>query len=153
MARGASGAWDRYEDEVERDPSDQGQLRALTIRAAQPDEEAKAEAWADYVAEADHSLEFRRASYAGFHRSDQVELTEPYVSRYLESLAEVCGRRSEIHAITFTRGLFPAFARSEDLGDRVEALVDGGQLSRGVSRALVECLDDWRRLKRVQALG
>ncbi|NEE60556.1 aminopeptidase N, partial [Streptomyces sp. SID8455] len=65
--------------EYERDRTAAGERHAAVARAAQPSEEAKAEAWASVVESGNLPNALQEAVISGFVQPDQRELLAPYV--------------------------------------------------------------------------
>jgi aminopeptidase N len=136
--------------ELERDPTDMGRRRAATARAARPDPAAKEAAWERLV---DPSLPFAtmRAVMAGFNRADQGHLVAAFVDRYFEALPRVWAERVPEVALSFTEGLYPTPAASEELRARTEAFVAGTDVPPPFRRLLLEGADNVARILAARA--
>lgn len=91
------------------DPSWDGQLRALTVRAAFPSDTAKREGWGIAVDET-RSVAERRAAMAGIRQHHQEHLQAGYTELYYDSLAEIWASQEAEFSIAFTRLLYPQIA-------------------------------------------
>jgi aminopeptidase N len=145
--RGVAGE-DRIAAEVDRDPTDEGQRRATTARAAQPDPDAKEHAWR--LARDPHQpLAMRRAACAGFHQYDQVALLRPYVERYVDELPELWEQLVRQESLDLTEGLFPmAVVEPATVSAAERALAQ--PIPEAGTRLVVEQLDELRRTLRTR---
>lgn len=139
--------------ELERDPSATGQEGAARCRAALPDEEAKAKAWAAMFAtddSTDLSNYLFTATAQGFWQPEQADLVRQYVPRYYPDAVAVAARRGPAIADAAGRYAFPAYAVDADtlrLGE--ECLRDSAPIP-ALRRKLVDQLDDLARALRVR---
>ncbi len=136
--------------EVERDPTDQGQRRGATARAARPDHQAKASAWQSAVDDAAMPLAMRRALVAGFAQYGQEEVLRPYAQRYLEHLPRMWQSRNAEESLLLTAGLYPATLVEAATLD----IADGALAAEGVpepgKRLILEARDATRRALRTR---
>jgi aminopeptidase N len=135
--------------ELERDPTEEGRRAAATARAARPQAEAKEEAWSAVTNGDEVSLAMKRAFAAGFHRSDQEALLEPYVRRYFDDLIAVWDSHDIDEALEFVEGMFPEKIVRPDVIELVEETLTG-ELPGPVRRALLEAQDHTARLWRAR---
>ncbi|GAA4817277.1 aminopeptidase N [Streptomyces ziwulingensis] len=136
--------------ELARDPSAAGQEGAARCRAALPDPEAKARAWAAMFATDDLSNYLFTATAQGFWQPEQADLVSDYVPRYWAEAVAVAARRGPAIAAAAGRHAFPAHAVDADtlrLGE--ECLRDADPVP-ALRRRLVDELDDLARALRVR---
>ncbi|MGI5460803.1 aminopeptidase N [Streptomyces sp. CA-249302] len=95
-----------------RDPDPDGWVRALTVRAAQPDAEAKAEVWQRLAVDRKVPVSSVREVATVFWRPGQDVLLAPYAQRYLDAIPQL-HQGGMIPAMGFTRNLFPPHAIDE----------------------------------------
>ncbi|MDQ4068520.1 MAG: ERAP1-like C-terminal domain-containing protein, partial [Actinomycetota bacterium] len=144
-AVGADDGGALIDAELERDPTDIGRRRAASARASRPATEAKAEAWARLVDEADVPLATLRAIAGGFHQFGQDELLEPYVDRYFASLRRFWEERTRDEALSLARGLYPGTLIGAPVVEATDvALADEG-LPGPLRRILLESKDSMER--------
>ncbi|HWH32858.1 MAG TPA: aminopeptidase N [Egibacteraceae bacterium] len=135
--------------ELERDPTDIGQRRAATARAARPDADAKKEAWAALVERRDVSLARMRALVGGFHQVGQDALLRPYVQRYVDALPGIWSTRGPEEALLLTEGLFPGALVEPATVEAAERALALG-LPAPARRILEESQDGVRRALRAR---
>ncbi len=143
--------------ELTRDDTDLGQRQAATARAARPTAAAKQATWDRLLG--DHSLShtMSRQLWGGFGPLEQAEVLAPYASRYFEVLAEVWAQRTLDWSIAFCAAMFPHHAASDDLLERVDAVLaadalPGGEALPGpLRRVLLEQRDTLARMLTARA--
>ncbi|MFC7791804.1 aminopeptidase N [Streptomyces cinereoruber] len=136
--------------ELERDPSATGREGAARCRAALPDPEAKAAAWAALFDSDDLSNYLFTATAQGFWQPEQADLVSEYVPRFYEAAVALGDRRGPAMAEAAGRYAFPAYAVDADslaLGER--HLADTPMIP-ALRRKLVDQLDDLRRALKVR---
>ncbi|WP_181139998.1 aminopeptidase N [Streptomyces sp. Ru71] len=136
--------------ELERDPSATGQEGAARCRAALPDTDAKARAWAAMFDGDDLSNYLFTATAQGFWQPEQADLVRPYVERYYTDAVAVAARRGPAMADAAGRWAFPVHAVDPDtlrLGE--ECLRDADPIP-ALRRKLADQLDDLARALRVR---
>ncbi len=127
---------------VEQDPDPEAWVRALTVRTAAADAEAKALAWST-LAERKVPISSAGQVAAAFWRPGQDEVLAPYAERYLEAVPTL-DHGGMIQAMGYARALFPVFAIDADYLDRAVAL---SQDTAPIVRARVEeRADEVRRM-------
>ncbi|MDC0770026.1 aminopeptidase N [Streptomyces sp. HD] len=139
--------------ELERDPSATGQEGAARCRAALPDEEAKARAWAAMFAtddSTDLSNYLFTATAQGFWQPEQADLVRQYVPRYYADAVAVAARRGPAIADAAGRWAFPAHAVDADTLRLGEDCLRDGEPIPALRRKLVDQLDDLARALRVR---
>ena len=83
------------------------QRYAATALAARPIPQAKAEAWHSVVEKGDLPNAIQAAVIAGFSQPEQLELLEPYVQKYFDSLNTVWETRTYELAQQIVTGMYP----------------------------------------------
>jgi aminopeptidase N len=139
------------EAEVERDDTAAGRRHALTLRAARPTADAKAEAWHLVVEQDELPNADQAAVLAGFSNFDQRELLAPYVDKYFAAIGEIYQTRSAEMAQDIVTGLYPSFATSQQTVDRTDSYLREEQPGPALRRMLLEARDGLARALRAQA--
>ena len=117
----AGRAGDRIEAELAEDSTISGQEHAAAARAAQPDADAKAEAWRLAVLDEATPNETARSIVFSFVRTGQEELLAPYVEKYLTA-GEQAWEHLGTHRASVALGyLFPTPLASPALVEQVES--------------------------------
>jgi aminopeptidase N len=98
---------DAVERLLERDPDPDATVRALGVRAAAPDDDAKAQAWIEVFERRSvpHSLPLQQLATC-FWRPDQRALMLPWAHRYLDEVEELAGG-GMLAAGGLVRNMFP----------------------------------------------
>ena len=151
LARAGAADDARIEAELERDPTDLGERSAATARASRPDPDAKAWAWDRLLADTSLSHTMSRQLWGGFARLDQEEVLAPYTDRYLDALDSVWSQRSLDWSIDFSAAMFPHWAASPALLERVDDRLSGTELPRPLRRVLLEQRDTLVRTLQARA--
>ncbi|WP_179272336.1 aminopeptidase N [Streptomyces sp. XY006] len=136
--------------ELERDPSATGQEGAARCRAALPDPEAKARAWAAMFASDDLSNYLFSATARGFWQPEQADLVREYVPRYYADAVPVADRRGPAIATAVGRDAFPAHAVDADSLRLGEQCLRDTDPSPSLRRSLTDQLADLARALRVR---
>ncbi|MFF0116176.1 aminopeptidase N [Streptomyces prasinus] len=149
----AVGRYDESEiaAEYERDKTAAGERHAATARAAQPSEEAKAEAWASVVESDKLPNALQEAVIAGFVQTDQRELLAPYTDRYFEALAGVWESRSHEMAQQIVVGLYPSIQVSEETLEKTDSWLASTDPNAALRRLVSESRAGVERALRAQA--
>jgi aminopeptidase N len=136
-------------EELERDPTDQGERYAAAARASRPTTEAKAEAWEKVTNDPEITLATLRAIIGGFQQNDQEELREPYVDKYFAELLPYWNKRDLDLGLAFTGGMYPKIYE-----DRVvratDDLLASSELPLPIRRLLLESKDETERVIRAR---
>ncbi|MFM6851851.1 MAG: ERAP1-like C-terminal domain-containing protein, partial [Terrabacter sp.] len=128
--------------ELDRDPTATGQERAAEALAARPTAEAKADAWAKAVERNDLSNQMVEAIGAGFRRSTDLSLLEPYVERYHAMLVDAWAERSVAIGERVVGGFYPFALASEQLKSAADAWLDAHpDAAAGLVRTVAENRD------------
>jgi aminopeptidase N len=150
----ATAGWadaDTIDQELARDPTDQGARHAAAARAARPDPEAKAAAWAMIVEETGHPLATIEEVMDGFQRFGQEELIEPYGDRFFRALPGVWESKDLTDALAFGRKMYPHTVVSRATVDSTESYLADGELAAPIRRLLLEGCDGIMRALRARA--
>ena len=141
----AQRAGTRIEDELAADNTISGQEKAAAARAAQPDVDAKAEAWRLGVLDESTPNETARSIVLSFMRPGQDDVLAPYVDRYLEAAETVWEHLGTHRASTALSYIFPAPLASPSLAEKVEAWLETTQAPQPAQRFVREGLADVHR--------
>ncbi|WP_330350110.1 aminopeptidase N [Streptomyces sp. NBC_00582] len=136
--------------ELERDPSATGREGAARCRAALPDEDAKARAWAAMFASDDLSNYLFTATAQGFWQPEQAGLVRPYVARYYEDAVAVAARRGPAIADAAGHWAFPVHAIDPEALALGETCLRDADPIPALRRKLTDQLDDLKRALRVR---
>jgi aminopeptidase N len=138
--------------ELARDPTDAGQRHAAGSRAAIPDADHKAAAWALLAESEDLSVEGASELARGFTQPEHAQLLAPYAERYLEIIPTIWSSRGEQFRIVLGRLMFPFPAASPELIKRIDAFLAAEERDPGLVRILIEHRDTVQRALRSRAL-
>ncbi|MFI5791824.1 aminopeptidase N [Streptomyces sp. NPDC051677] len=136
--------------ELDRDPSATGQEGAARCRAALPDTEAKATAWAAMFEGDDLSNYLFTATAQGFWQPEQADLLSGYVPRFYRDAVALAARRGPAIADAAGRWAFPAHAVDADTLSLGEACLTDADPIPALRRKLTDQLDDLARALRVR---
>jgi aminopeptidase N len=148
-SQGAAGPAE-IDAELRRDPTDAGERRAATCRAAIPEPAAKEEGWQAIVSGTLPNAAFR-ATLNGFNDPDQAELLAPYATRYFEVVGKVWQNWSSDMAQGFTTNAYPITQISERTVELTDAYIAEKDPPAALRRLLVENRDGIQRALRCQA--
>ncbi|MFF3968564.1 aminopeptidase N [Streptomyces rubiginosohelvolus] len=149
----AAGLLDEEEiaAEYERDKTAAGERHAASARAAQPSEEAKAQAWAEVVESGELPNSLQEAVISGFVQPDQRELLAPYTEKYFASVKGVSDSRSHEMAQQIIVGLYPALQVSQETLDATDAWLASAEPSAALRRLMSESRSGVERALKAQA--
>ncbi|WP_236241038.1 aminopeptidase N [Streptomyces sp. CC228A] len=136
--------------ELDRDPSATGQEGAARCRAALPTPEAKAAAWERMFHEDTLSNYLFTATAQGFWQPEQLDLLQPYVTRYYPEAIALAARRGPAIAAAAGRDAFPGYTITPEnlrLGNEHLTHPD---VTPALHRKLTDRLDDLHRALRVR---
>ncbi|AGL18961.1 aminopeptidase N [Actinoplanes sp. N902-109] len=132
-----------------RDPDPDAKFRAMTVRAAAPDPEAKAETWRA-LTNRTITRSYVAAVATAFWRPGQDDVLAGYADDYL-TLLPAMHHGGMIAAAYYTRGLFPVFTAGPDFLARAGEAAAGG-LAPVVAKTLTERADQVSRMLRTRSL-
>jgi aminopeptidase N len=148
VSRGAAGPAE-IDAELRRDPTDAGQRRAATCRAAIPEPDAKEAAWQAIVSGTLPNAMFR-ATLTGFADPDQAELLGPYAKRYFDVVGDVWRDWSTDMAQWFASNAYPLTQISERTVQMTDEYIAQADPPAALRRLLVEGRDSVQRALRCQ---
>ncbi len=138
--------------EVALDSTDAGRRHAAASRAAIPDAAHKAAAWQLMVQSQELGHEGVAAVAAGFGQPEHAELLSPYADHYFAALPEIWASRGDHLKRLLGDGLFPDWAASPELLQRVDDFLAAEPRDPSMVRVLVERRDIIERALRSRAL-
>jgi aminopeptidase N len=138
--------------ELERDATDAGARHAAACRAAVPDAEHKAAAWALLAESEELGVESLSEIAQGFSEPEHAHLLAPYEQRYFDVLPGIWSSRSEFFRVPLGSVLFPQTAASAELIERIDAFLAAQERDPGLARLLAERRDTVERALRSRAL-
>ena len=127
-----------------------GAEAGAAARASIPSAAAKEAAWAALVADDDTALGMRRAMARGFWRPEHVDLTRPYLGRYLEDARAAFAGSSPTRAIAIAGRAFPITLVEPATLDALDATLSDAGLNPQLRRVLVERRHDLQRAQRAR---
>ncbi|WP_327237084.1 aminopeptidase N [Streptomyces sp. NBC_01317] len=136
--------------ELADDPSATGEEGAARCRAALPDAEAKAAAWARLFATDDLSNYLFAATAQGFWQPEQADLVREYVPRFYAEAVALADRRGPAMAEAAGRYGFPVHAVDEEALRLGQECLDTAEMIPALRRKLADQLDDLGRALRVR---
>ncbi|MGW4236606.1 aminopeptidase N [Streptomyces sp. NPDC004749] len=136
--------------ELARDPSATGQEGAAHCRAALPDADAKARAWARMFDSDDLSNYLFTATAQGFWQPEQADLVKEYVPRFYPAAVALADRRGPAIAEAAGRHAFPVHAVDDASLRLGRECLDGTEMIPALRRKLADQLDDLSRALRVR---
>jgi aminopeptidase N len=139
--------------ELERDATDAGRRHAAACRAAVPDAAHKEAAWS-LLAESEELGADGIMEVAGaFAQPEHAHLLAPYAERYFAALPGIwLSSRGELFRIGLGHALFPYWAASPGLIERINEFLAAGDRDPGLARVLIEGRDVVERGLRSRAL-
>ena len=142
---------DDIDAELDRDNTAAGQRYAASALAARPAAKAKAEAWESVVVKSDLPSAIQAAVIGGFTQPNQLELLEPYVSKYVEVIDSIWASRTNQQAQQIAFGLFPYLRVQPDTLEVIDRyLAEDGPVP-ALRRIVLEGRDGIARALRAQA--
>jgi aminopeptidase N len=135
--------------ELTRDPTDAGERRAATCRAAIPDTAAKEAAW-EAIAGGSLPNAVFRATLAGFVDLDRPDLLGPYEQRYFDVVGDVWRDWSSDMAQWFVANAYPSWTNSPDTVRATDSWIARTDPPAALRRLLVEGRDSLQRSLRCQ---
>ena len=139
--------------ELERDPTDSGERRAATCRAAVPDAQHKEAAW-KLLAETDAlGVQGVLEVAEGFTQSEHSELLVPYAQRYFDVIEDIWSSHGDHFRVVLSQALFPATAPPNELVKLIDSFLVLPHRDHGLVRVLLEFRDVAERALRSRALS
>ncbi|WP_306322241.1 MULTISPECIES: aminopeptidase N [unclassified Streptomyces] len=141
------------EAELAHDPSATGQEGAARCRAALPDPQTKAEAWASlFTTDPAHDLSnyLFTATAQGFWQPEQTDLLRHYVPRYFTDATALAARRGPAIAEAAGRHAFPIYAIDPETLHTGTHHLTTTPPTPALHRKLTDQLDDLRRALKVR---
>ena len=148
VSRGVAGPA-AIDAELTRDPTDAGERRAATCRAAVPTADAKESAWNRIVSGELPNAVFR-ATLGGFVDLDRPELLAPYAERYFAVAGDVWRDWSSDMAQWFIGNAYPIWTNSPDTIRATDEYIERHDPPAALRRLLVEGRDSLQRALRCQ---
>jgi aminopeptidase N len=130
---------------VGRDPNPDAWVRALAVRAAQPDQAAKLQVWEAVVDKLEVPMGMLREVATAFWRPGQDELLAPFADRFRDALPSR-GDAGWIVGMSITRSMFPLYAVDPAFVDAVTASADADGVTPVVRKCVLEKTDQLRRM-------
>ncbi len=143
-ALGAVGP-DDIDEMLARDHTAGGVEHAARCRAALPDPDSKAAAWAVMMTDDSASNRLVAAAAQGFWSGRHTEVTQSYVARYFDEAPAMTARRSQWVGIEIAEAGYPRYAVEPETVALAEHLIARTDVSPGLRRAVVDYTDDLRR--------
>ncbi len=138
--------------ELDRDRTSTGRERHAEALAARPTAEAKADAWAQAVEQNVLPNQMVEAVSAGFRRSTDLSLLEPYVEKYHAMLVDAWEARSVAIGERVVGGFYPFALASEELKQASDRwLAEHPDAAPGLVRTVAENRDTVARALLAQA--
>ncbi|MEU6538468.1 aminopeptidase N [Streptomyces sp. NPDC047000] len=132
---------------LERDPDPDAWVRALAVRAAAPDADAKAEIWNRLVVDREGPVHAVRQVAEAFWRPGQDEVLAPYAPLYLEALP-VLHHGGMIPAMGLSGRFFPRYGIDAAYIDKAQSAAR--DVAPVVRATLLEQSDKVRRMLRAR---
>ncbi len=134
LARAGRADADRVAEELARDNTISGQERAAAALAVIPSAETKAQAWDDAALRNDVSNETQRSIAYVFDGSDQADVLEPYLEKYLAVADTIWEDQGTQIASTMLEYMFPRALTSRATLDRVDAWLETSHANPAAKR-------------------
>jgi len=140
------GEYDQAEvDAADRaDPNPEAWTRALAVKAAQPDSDAKREVWDAMVERREVPMESMREVANAFWRPSQAQLYQPFAERYRELIPEL-HKGGMLAALPITNSMLPRFGVDDAFADSLVDAARDPEVSPLVSSTVIENVDMLKR--------
>jgi aminopeptidase N len=122
------------ERQLQQDNTISGQERAAAARAVIPSAETKAQAWADAALSNEVSNETMRSIAYVFDASEQADVLEPYLEKYLAVADTIWEDQGTQIASTMLEYMFPRALTSRATLERVDAWLATSQANPAAKR-------------------
>jgi aminopeptidase N len=130
---------------VGRDPNPDSWVRALAVRAAQPDQAEKLHVWETVVHKLEVPMGMLRDVATAFWRPGQDELLAPFAERFREAMPSMA-EAGWIAALSISGTMFPIHAVDSTFADAVTASANAAGVSPVVRKTVLEKTDQLRRM-------
>ncbi|WP_179389111.1 aminopeptidase N [Psychromicrobium silvestre] len=138
--------------ELERDPTQTGQLAAAGASAAIPTAAAKQSVWDAVVVSGEMPNATQRAAITGFGRVHDLALLKPFVAQYFGAIRKIWAEKSHEISSTIVTGLYPVQLVEQSTLDATDAfLAELGEETPALRRLVVESRDGVVRALKAQA--
>jgi aminopeptidase N len=117
-----------------------------------PDAAHKAAAWALLTESEDLGVQGAIEVVSAFAQPEHLRLLAPYTERYFAVLPGIWSSRPELFRILLGQALFPYYAASPQLIERIDAFLAAEDRDPGLTRLVVERRDMVQRALRSRAL-
>jgi aminopeptidase N len=151
LARTGHAEEERIAAELANDNTISGREHAAACRAARPTAEAKAAAWEQAMVDPDVPNETHRQVVMSFNKPGQAEVLQPYVEKYLDSVASTWDRLGNAKAAVALEHMFPRVLASTELLATVDAWLETASANPGALRKVTEGRADVARALAAQA--
>ena len=151
LARTGHAEEERIAAELANDNTISGQEHAAGCRAARPTAAAKEAAWEQGMVDPDVPNETHRQVVMSFNKPGQAEILQPYVEKYLDSVASTWDRLGNAKAAVALEHMFPRVLASTELLATVDAWLETASANPGALRKVTEGRADVARALAAQA--
>ncbi len=134
---------------LERDPDPDAWVRALQVRAALPDREAKEEVWQTVWVDKKVPVDQVLGVAPAFWRPGQADLLREYTSRYLQAVGGLSG--GNLTMLAYTRSWFPTAVGDAEFLAEAETFAHAEDTNPTVRLNLLQATDTLRRMLRTRA--
>jgi aminopeptidase N len=131
--------------EFARDRSSTGEQWAVRCRAALPDAESKAAAWAAVVGDPSLSNRLAELTASGFWHPEQLDLLTPYVALYFTDMPEMMRVRSGMSAERTAVAAYPSLVIDPETRRLAAEMLAREDLDPILRRVVTDADDDVRR--------
>ncbi|HWM72178.1 MAG TPA: aminopeptidase N, partial [Nocardioides sp.] len=151
LARTGRAEEERIAAELANDSTISGQEYAAACRAARPTAEAKAAAWEQVMVDPDVPNETHRNVAMSFNKPGQAEVLQPYVEKYLASVASTWDRLGNAKGSVALEHTFPRLLASAELLATLDAWLETASANPSALRKVTEGRADVARALAAQA--
>jgi aminopeptidase N len=130
---------------TERDPDPDAWVRAMAVKAAQPESDAKQATWDAVMVKHSVPIGSLRIVARAFWQTAQADVLAPFADRYLKALPEL-SRLGMIPAMSASAAMFPYVGTGAAFADQVEAVARSSDVSPVVTGRVLESADQLRRM-------
>jgi aminopeptidase N len=126
------------------DPNPEAWTRALAVKAAQPDADAKRDVWDAMVERREVPMEAMREVANAFWRPTQAHLYLPFAERYRELIPEL-HKGGMLAALPITSAMLPRYGVDDAFADSLVDAANDPEVSPLVSSTVIEIVDTLKR--------